>query len=70
MEREMSRLSAQSLLEAGGSFAGGAFLGGAYFGTIGAVVGSVAGFVVAILTATNMVRVSSKASAKRGAFAK
>jgi hypothetical protein len=48
-----SRLSALTLLEAGGAFAGGAFLAGAYFGMVGAVVGSLVGFVVVLTTSTN-----------------
>lgn len=49
-----SRLSARTLLEAGGAFAGGAFLAGAYFGVVGAVLGSLAGFVVVLATSSNV----------------
>jgi len=41
-------MKSRRLLEAGGSGAGGAFLGGAWFGIVGAVVGSVIGFSIAL----------------------
>lgn len=45
-----STVSTRTLLEAGGGFAGGAFLAGTYFGIAGAILGSLLGFAVVLLT--------------------
>lgn len=68
-----SRLSARTLLEAGGAFAGGAFLAGAYFGMVGAVLGSLVAFVVVLTTSTNLAATAKPTgrnqSGERGAVA-
>ncbi len=69
-----SRLSALTLLEAGGAFAGGAFLAGTYFGMVGAVLGSLVGFVVVLTTSTNLAATAKQAGRnqpeKRGVVAR
>ena len=49
-ELREARFSSRRLMEAGSAFAGGAFLGGSYFGIGGAVVGSLLGFAIVLIS--------------------